>query len=48
MTAEMLIDFATMAGLECLMIDADTDLRAFKSELRHNDLYYALAQGIGR
>ena len=47
-TAEMLEDFATMAGLECLMIDANTDLRAFKSELRHNDLYYALAQGIGR
>jgi L-arabinose isomerase len=28
------------------VIDADTNLREFKTELRQNDLYYALAQGL--
>jgi L-arabinose isomerase len=45
-TVEHLSDFAEMAGIECLVIDADTQLEAFKRELRHNHLYYSLAQGI--
>ncbi len=35
--AEYLEDFAEMLGIECLVIDAKTDLRTFKNELRWND-----------
>ena len=35
-----------MFGIEFLLIDQKTDLREFKKELRWNDLYYHLAQGI--
>ncbi|MCU0521224.1 MAG: L-arabinose isomerase [Anaerolineae bacterium] len=42
--AEHLIDFADIAGLECLLIDAATDLRTFKNELRWNELYYRLTE----
>jgi L-arabinose isomerase len=45
-TTEMLEDFAEIAGIELAVIDARTELRSFKQELRQNDLYYALAQGI--
>ena len=41
-TAEHLRDFADMAGLEFLLIDENTELEAFKKELRWNDLYYQL------
>ena len=34
LTAEHLEDFAAMAGLECLFIDGDTELRRFRRELR--------------
>ena len=34
LTAEHLEDFAAMAGLECLFIDGDTELRGFRRELR--------------
>ncbi|MEK6795338.1 MAG: L-arabinose isomerase [Spirochaetota bacterium] len=33
LTMEHLIDLAEMAGIECLCIDADTDIRSFKNEL---------------
>ncbi len=39
-TSEYLEDFAAMADLEYLLIDAETDLSEFKKELRWNDLYY--------
>jgi len=45
-TTEHLEDFAEIAGLELAIIDGDTKLREFKSELRQNDLYYSLAQGL--
>jgi len=45
-TAEMLEDFATMAGIELVVIGADTKLGAFKQELRGNEVYYHLAQGV--
>ncbi len=45
-TTEMLEDFAEIAGIELAVIDAKTELRSFKQELRQNDLYYALAQGL--
>lgn len=46
LTREHLEDFAAIAGVELLTIDAGTDLRSFRTDLRHNDLYYALAQGL--
>ena len=45
-TSEMLEDFATIAGIEMLRIDADTKLSSFKQELRTNDVYYYLANGF--
>ena len=46
LTVEHLEDFAEMAGIEFLVIDEATTIREFKKELRWNDLYYHLAQGI--
>jgi L-arabinose isomerase len=45
-TAEMLEDFATIAGIECLHIDADTRLPEFKQALRTNEVFHHLAQGL--
>jgi L-arabinose isomerase len=45
-TREHLQDFAGMAGLEFLVIGADTTPTEFAKELRWNDLYYALAKGL--
>ena len=44
--AEVLEDFAEMAGIEYLAIDDKTNISDFKKELRWNDLYYHLAKGI--
>ncbi len=44
--AEHMEDFAEIAGVELVVIGSDTRLRDFKDELRQNDLYYALAQGL--
>ncbi len=46
LTAEHLEDFATIAGMEFLLIDQNTALAAFRKELRWNDLYYHLAKGL--
>jgi L-arabinose isomerase len=46
LTAEHLEDFATIAGMEYLLIDKQTTVSEFKKELRWNDLYYHLAKGI--
>ena len=45
-TSEQLQDFAEMAGMEFLLINDKTDLIEFKKELRWNDLYYKLNQGL--
>jgi L-arabinose isomerase len=45
-TSEMLEDFATVAGVELVLINADTRLADFKQTLRCNEVYYHLAQGI--
>ena len=42
----MLEDFATIAGIELVVIGADTKLSEFKQNLRNNEVYYHLAQGI--
>jgi L-arabinose isomerase len=39
-------NFASMAGMEFLVIGKDTQLSEFKKELRWNDLYYHLAKGL--
>ena len=44
-TTEMLEDFAAMAGIETVIIDADTKLRQFKQELLWNDCAYGLKSG---
>jgi len=46
LTSQHLLDFAEIAGMECLLIDEKTNLADFKKELRWNDLYYYLAKGI--
>jgi len=46
LTAEHLENFANMAGLECLLIDAQTSVNSFAKELKWNDMYYHLAFGI--
>lgn len=44
--SELIEDFAAIAGAELVVIDSDTRLREFKNELRQNDLYYTLTQGL--
>jgi L-arabinose isomerase len=44
-TAEMLEDFAGIADIELLVIDADTRLRQFKQELLWNETAYGLNGG---
>lgn len=46
LTSEVIEDFADMAGVETVVIDSDTNLRNFKSELRYNAAYYQLKQGL--
>lgn len=46
LTVAHLTDFAEMAGIESVVIDDGTDLRAFKNELRWNSVYYRLAAGV--
>ncbi|MGI4874715.1 MAG: L-arabinose isomerase [Janthinobacterium lividum] len=40
LTTEYLEDFAEMAGIEFVVIDADTRLRTFKNELRFNEVAF--------
>jgi L-arabinose isomerase len=40
--AEELENFASMAGLEFLLIDKNISIREFKNEIRWNDLYYQI------
>jgi L-arabinose isomerase len=46
LTAEHLQDFAEMAGIECLLINRDTTITNFNKELKWNDMYYHLANGV--
>jgi len=43
---EMIEDFAGLAGVELVVIDADTRLRQFRQELRWNEVYYGLRRGF--
>jgi len=44
-TAEMLEDFAEIAGIECLVIDQDTRTRTFRKELRWNEAAFTSQVG---
>lgn len=46
LSAAHLEDFADMAGIEFLRIDARTDLSQFRKELRWNAAYWHLAGGV--
>ncbi|MCL4109182.1 UNVERIFIED_CONTAM: hypothetical protein GTU68_028363 [Idotea baltica] len=46
LTIEQLVDFAEIAGIECLIIDKDTDLRSFRNEMRTNEIYFHLKNGF--
>ncbi|MGH7978757.1 MAG: L-arabinose isomerase family protein, partial [Limisphaerales bacterium] len=43
---EMVEDFARIAGVELLIINEKTTLRDFQMELRNNELYYGLRNGL--
>ncbi|PLW75671.1 L-arabinose isomerase [Cohaesibacter celericrescens] len=45
-TSEMLEDFANIAGMELALIDEETSLSSFKQDLRMNEVYWHLANGI--
>jgi L-arabinose isomerase len=45
-TTGMLEDFAEIAGIELVVIDADTSVRDFKQQLRGNEVYYGLRDGF--
>lgn len=42
LTAEHMEDFASFAGIECILIGKQTNLYQLKNELRWNDVYYQL------
>jgi L-arabinose isomerase len=44
LTTEHLSDFAEIAGIECLMINKDTNIHQFKNEIRWNDIAYAIGK----
>ncbi len=46
LTTQHLEDFAEMAGVELLLIRGDTRLSDFNKEIRWNEMYYHLAQGL--
>jgi L-arabinose isomerase len=46
LTREHLTDLADMIGVELLVIDADTTTNQFTREVRLNQAYYRLAQGL--
>lgn len=45
-TAEHLDDFASIAGVELVKIDARTELESFRRELRDSEVYWHLATGF--
>lgn len=42
-----ILDFATIAGVEAVVIDADTKLRSFQQQLQAGEIYHHLARGVG-
>lgn len=48
LTPEHLRDFATIAGIELVHVGPGTRLEPLRQELRWSEVYYHLAQGLGR
>ena len=46
LTPEYIEIFAEMADVEYVIIDKDTKVSEFKKELRWNDIYYMLSNGV--
>ena len=46
LTWEHIADYSDIAGIECLRIDSDTQIRDLKNELRWNEVYYMIAKGV--
>jgi L-arabinose isomerase len=46
LTAAHMQDFAELADLEFLLIDADTKIADLKKEIRWNEMYYLLSKGL--
>jgi len=40
--SQVIKDFARMAGIELLVIDADTKVEDFEKQIRWNQAYYAM------
>ena len=47
-TTEHMEDLANIAGIELAIIDAKTEIRTFRQDLRNNEVYHHLATGLGR
>jgi L-arabinose isomerase len=47
LAAEHMEDFTEMAGIEYLCIDENTTISDFKKDIRINEMYYMLANGLG-
>jgi L-arabinose isomerase len=47
-TSEQLRDFAEIAGVELVQIDAETKLDALRQTLRNNEMYYHFAPGLAQ
>ena len=47
-TTEHLRDFAEIAGIEMVTIDAGTDVEDFRQTLRNNEVYYHLIPGLSQ
>ncbi len=46
LTLQHITDLAEMSGIECLVIDENTQISDFKKEIRWNEVYYHIAKGI--
>jgi L-arabinose isomerase len=44
--AECMEDFAGMMGIEYVLIDEKCNLSGFRKELRWNDVYYHISNGV--
>lgn len=40
LSTEILLDFADVAGIEALVIDSETNIRAFQKELKWNEMFF--------
>ena len=46
LTLQHITDLAEISGIECLVIDDNTQISNFKKEIRWNEIYYHIAKGI--